>query len=468
MKPYPAYKDSGLQWLGPIPEHWQTRRLKFLAPVRLSNVDKHSIEGQSPVLLCNYTDVYYNDRITNALKFMEATASPEQVEKFGLLPGDVLMTKDSETANDIGIPALVTENLENVICGYHLALLRPNSAIRGGFLKYCLGSFPAQDHFSTSANGVTRFGLSRDDIASAPLLLPPPVEQSAIVAFLDRKCADIDRFLDRKRRLIALLKEQKAAIITQAVTQGLNPDAPRKPSGVEWLGDVPEHWKVRRLKYVAPVRLSNVDKHSVEGEQLVLLCNYTDVYYNEKINSSFTFMQATASSEQIAKFQLQLGDVLITKDSETPDDIGVSSVVEESVANVICGYHLALLRPNALTSGIFIKHSLSCSPAHDHFCSSANGVTRVGLSRGDIATAPLIMPPLEEQKAIVGHIETESAKIDAVIGRTEREMELMHEYRTALISEAVTGKIDVRESAGRTAEAGDASERSILASHSAA
>ena len=131
MKPYPAYKDSGLHWLGPIPQHWDTRPLKRAASVSLSNVDKLSLEGQTEVLLCNYTDVYYNDRITNAIQFMKATAPPDQISKFRLHVGDVLITKDSETPDDIAVPAVVSEELENVLCGYHLALLRPGDAVMG-------------------------------------------------------------------------------------------------------------------------------------------------------------------------------------------------------------------------------------------------------------------------------------------------------------------------------------------------
>ena len=126
--PYPAYKSSGVEWLGHIPAHWAVRRIRNVVDMRVSNVDKHTKEGELPVRLCNYVDVYKNDRITEHLSFMRATATEKEIERFRLEPGDVLITKDSESWNEIGIPALVEYTADDLICGYHLALLRPRKA----------------------------------------------------------------------------------------------------------------------------------------------------------------------------------------------------------------------------------------------------------------------------------------------------------------------------------------------------
>jgi len=125
LKPYPAMKGSGVLWLGQVPEHWEVRRLRNAAEMRVSNVDKHTRDDEVPVRLCNYVDVYKHDRIRNKIPFMRATASPEEVARFLLKRGDVLITKDSEAWDDIGVPALVEEPADDLICGYHLALLRP-------------------------------------------------------------------------------------------------------------------------------------------------------------------------------------------------------------------------------------------------------------------------------------------------------------------------------------------------------
>ena len=140
LEGYPAYKPSELSWLGDVPEHWEIRRLRTVAEMRVSNVDKHMRDEEIPVRLCNYVDVYKNDRITNAIPFMKVTASQDEIERFRLQPDDVLITKDSEAWDDIGVPALVTETADDLLSGYHLALLRPFSEIFGPYLARVLQS----------------------------------------------------------------------------------------------------------------------------------------------------------------------------------------------------------------------------------------------------------------------------------------------------------------------------------------
>lgn len=173
IKPYPAMKDSGIEWLGRVPEHWEVRRLRTLTEMRVSNVDKYSKEGEKPVRLCNYVDVYKHDKIRADMIFMQATASDEEIERYRLQPGDVLITKDSEMWNDIAVPALVETSAPDLISGYHLALLRPRQAIRGAFVFRVIQSPALAYQFHVEAKGVTRFGLSHGAIKSALMPLPP-------------------------------------------------------------------------------------------------------------------------------------------------------------------------------------------------------------------------------------------------------------------------------------------------------
>jgi type I restriction enzyme S subunit len=241
---YPAYKDSGVEWLGEVPEHWEVKRLKQVCTVFPSNIDKKSIEGEICIKLCNYTDVYYNDYIGENMDFMEATATAEQIRKFSLTADDTIITKDSETADDIAIAAYVPKDLPGVICGYHLSMVRPNGDISGAFVKRFFDSAYAKSLFAVRANGLTRVGLSQYAIDNVELPLPPREEQSPIATFLDHETAKIDALIAEQQRLIELLQEKRQAVISHAVTKGLNPDAPMKDSGVEWLGEVPEHWSV--------------------------------------------------------------------------------------------------------------------------------------------------------------------------------------------------------------------------------
>ena len=258
LRPYPAYRDSGLNWLGEVPEHWKVRRVANIADMRVSNVDKHVREEEEPIRLCNYVDVYHNDRIRADISFMPATAKKAEIRRFRMAAGDVLLTKDSEDWTDIGVPALVEYATDDLVCGYHLAMLRPSSAfLDPGYLFRALGDPVVARQFRVAAKGVTRYGLSRNAIRSVRIPLPPVWEQDAIVRFLDHVDRPIRRYIRAKERLIELLEERKRALIYEAVTGQIDvrtgqPYPAYKDSGIEWLGKVPEHWERRRLKNSSP------------------------------------------------------------------------------------------------------------------------------------------------------------------------------------------------------------------------
>lgn len=180
-------------WAETLPTGWDLCRLDAVADVLFSNVDKHTIEGETPVRLCNYVDVYKNEHITAAIEFMEASAEPREIEKFQIRKGDILATKDSEEADDIAIPALVAEELPGVICGYHLALIRPRShRITGDFVAWLHRSKQFRAQYEATAVGVTRFGLSQYAFRSALIPLPSREEQTRINSYLHHSCAAID------------------------------------------------------------------------------------------------------------------------------------------------------------------------------------------------------------------------------------------------------------------------------------
>ena len=452
LRIYPAYKPSGVDWIGDVPAHWEVRRLRTVAEMRVSNVDKHVKDDELPVRLCNYVDVYKNDRITEDITFMRATATASEIERFRLEICDVLITKDSETWNDIGVPALVEHTADDLVCGYHLALLRPSKrSLDGAFLLRALQNPTIGYQFHVSANGVTRYGLTHEAIKSVLVPLPPLSEQRAIARYLDHVDRRIQRYIEVKEKSIALLQEARQATIQRAVTRGLDPSVPLKASGIEWIGDVPAHWEVRRLRTVAEMRVSNVDKHVKDGELPVRLCNYVDVYKNDRITEDIAFMRATATASETERFQLEVGDVLITKDSETWNDIGVPALVEHTAEDLVCGYHLALLRPAKRSlDGAYLLRALQSPTVGYQFHVSANGVTRYGLTHEAIKSVHLPLPPLPEQRAIFAYLDRATAGIDAAIDNARRQVEFMTEYRASLIAHVVTGKLDVRAAAERT------------------
>ena len=217
-----------MEWLGKVSAHWRVKRLKQACHVFPSNVDKKSHYGETPVNLCNYTDVYYNETITADIEFMAASASTDQIAKFTLRADDTIITKDSETADDIAIGAYVPADLPGVICGYHLSIIRPMTGTNGAFVKRLFDSTYVKSCVAVRANGLTRVGLGQYEIDSLELPFPPIDEQTQIAAFLDRETAKIDELVAEQRRLMELLKEKRQAVISHAVTQGLNPPRPHE------------------------------------------------------------------------------------------------------------------------------------------------------------------------------------------------------------------------------------------------
>ena len=415
---YPAYKDSGVAWLGEIPSHWEVRRLKYLSSISFSNVDKHTFEDEKPVYLCNYTDVYHNDYITPEFEFMKASASPDEIRKFALKRGDVIVTKDSETWKDIAVPAYITSDFEEVLCGYHLALIRPNSTlIDGVYLFRSLLASQINTQFKVAANGVTRYGLGKYWLDNALFLVPPLPEQRAIAAFLDERTAALDAAIAEYHRLSALLQEHRAALISRAVTQGLDPDAPRKDSGIAWLGEIPSHWETKPLRAIAYFQRGHdlTKNERLDGNVPVLSSSGIFFYHNE----------AKAKGPGVVTGRYgTVGQILYVEQDYWP--MNTTLYVKEFYGN----------EPR------YIYYLLTILP----FDAYAGKSAVPGIDRNDLHPLHLVCPSVEEQRAIAAYLDAQTARIDAARAEIEIAIAHLEEYRAALIAAAVTGKIDVRYS----------------------
>lgn len=427
-RPYPNYTITSEAWLGKVPPHWAEMALKRLVDLRSgSGITSEQIEevGPYPVFggngLRGYADDYTHD------------GNYVLIGRQGALCGNVNYATGRFWASE---HALVATPRKHVAVRWLGELLRAMNL----------------NQYSTSA---AQPGLAAETLGELRVVVPPVEEQEAIAGFLDRETGKIDALVEEQRRLIALLKEKRQAVISHAVTKGLDPSAPMKPSGIPWLGDIPAHWAVKRLRWVCDVFPSSVDKHSNEGESPVKLCNYTDVYYNELITDEIPFMIATATDPEITKFALVADDVVFTKDSETSSDIGIAAYVPNSLPGVVYGYHLSIARPRSGVKGLFVKRLFDSAAAKAYFEVSANGLTRVGLGQRAINDLPIPVPPLEEQEAIASFIDRETAKIGALVDEAFHSEKLLLERRAALIVAAVTGKIDVREAAAEATEAAE-------------
>jgi len=452
-KPYPDYRETPIDILKRVPSRWRVQRLKTVADIQFSNVDKKSEEDEQPVHLCNYVDVYYHDRITSDIEFMEATALPREIAKFQLSIGDVLVTKDSEDPNDICVPAVVVEALPGVLCGYHLAQIRPKpSDAYGPYLSYAFGATGVRDQFRRRANGITRFGLSQDAICSAAFPLPPLPEQQAIAAFLDRKTREIDELIEKKRRLIELLQEQRTALISHAVTKGLNPDAPMKPSGIDWLGDVPEHWPVAPVYSRYSVELGKMlDAKRITGDHLLPYLRNVDVRW-DRVNVH-DLPEMDIAEREYERFTLMAGDLLICEGGE----VGRAAFWRDELPR--CAYQKALhrLRPldHERDNPRFLFFVMYAASKGGVFIAGGNPNTIPHLTGEKLRVYRFAYPPRTEQDAIVSRLDQATEQLDRVCELAEAVIGRLSEYRQTVISAAVTGKIDVREaSAGKESSDG--------------
>ena len=441
FKSYTETKDSGIEWLGRIPVHWEAARLKSLASINLSNVDKKTEEGQEPVQLCNYVDVYKNEYITPDMEFMAASATREQIRRFALQAGDVLITKDSESWDDIAVPACVEEDLPGVLCGYHLALIRPDrERSTGRYLARAFASVGLRDQFWVSANGITRYGLTGDAISTGVLPSPPAEEQRTIADFLDRETAKIDALVEKKEQLIELLQEKRTALITHAVTKGLDPDVPMKDSGIEWLGQIPAHWDVPPLYARYEVDLGKMlDSKRITGEHLLPYLRNVDVQWDRVSVDDLPEMDVLPY--EIGRYTLREGDLLVCEGGE----VGRTAVWRGELP--VCAYQKAVhrLRPRVETEHPrFLFYVMRAAASLGVFLARRNPNTIPHLTGEQLRKYRFAFPPGEEQQAIAGFLDCETAKIDALIAKVREAIERLKEYRTALISATVTGKIDVR------------------------
>ncbi|MHB1274198.1 MAG: restriction endonuclease subunit S [Rhodanobacter sp.] len=424
------------------PDGWRRVPLKTACDFVVSNVDKHSFDDELPVRLCNYTDVYKNDRVSPDMDLMAATATPEEIERFHLEVGDVVITKDSESWDDIAVPAYVESTAADFVCGYHLALIRPRKdVLEGRFLFRCMQSRPVAFQLELEATGVTRYGLQKDSIGLAVLPLPPLPAQVRIANYLDRETARIDGLIAEKERMLALLEEKRAALISRVVTRGLDPNAPLKPSGQEWLGEIPAHWGLQRLKQLAEVRggLTLGKQYSDELLEYPYLrvANVQDGYL--KLDDILT---VEVPVSEAASNLLAYGDVLMNEGGDI-DKLGRGCVWRDEIAPCLHQNHVFAVRPHSVDSD-WLALWTSTLQAKRYFESRAKRSTNLAsISGSNIKELPVPLPPVSEQLAIQKFLAVRHLHLETLRGELRDSLRLLTERRAALITATVTGQIDV-------------------------
>lgn len=451
LKPYPTMKNSGVKWLGEVPEHWELRRLRNVAECAFSGIDKDIRSGEEEVCFIGTETVYGTSRIYPTTPLIRITATQAEIKRFRLIKGDVLITKDSVVPTRIAIPALVREDLsELTVCGYHLGMLRPRLGIDSSFLFWTLRSSRYADYFVSEARGTTIIGLSFSVVASAPVLVPPLPEQNAIVRYLDYVDRRVQRLTRTKRKLVALLTEQKRAIIHRAITSGLNSGMSIKDAGIEWLEKIPEHWETASIKRHYSIQLGkmlqNHPESPADAEVAYLKAQHVQ-WFSVRTSPR---IKMWASPRDVAQFDIAEGDLLVCEGGEG----GRSGIVGEISSKFIIQNALHRVRPRNKSKSLneYLQYLMSVLSSIEWFDAISNKATIAHFTREKFGALNIPLPPLPEQIAIVEYLDRATADIDAAIARANREIELLDEYRTRLIADVVTGKLDVREAAASLPE----------------
>ena len=430
LNPYPAYKDSGVEWLGEIPGHWEAKRLKFSA---------HLNAGQSPSskVVSEYPD---------GLPFLQGNA------EFGPISPIPRLACDDATkrayAGDILLSVRAPVGAINIAdqtygIGRGLCAIQPAPGLEARFAYYLLAT--VRLWLKGAATGSTYDAVTASDIGSLPAILPSAGEQRAIAAFLDRETAKIDSLVAKKERLIELLQEKRTALISHAVTKGLDPGVPLKDSGVEWLGEIAAHWEVLRL-----FRLTPSDRGIMYGIVLpgpnvpdgVPIVKGGDVHPErlrvDRLNRTDPDIEAGH-----VRSRLRAGDLVYA----IRGSIGDVAIIPDELEGANLTQDAARVAYTAQTHGQWLLYTLKSSVTFAQLDAGALGATIRGINIRDLKRVVVPLPPHEEQHAIAAFLDRETAQIDALVAKVREAIERLKELRTALISAAVTGKIDVREAA---------------------
>ncbi len=443
FKPYPAYKDSGVEWLGEIPAHWEVKRLKFGAELNPSPLNT--------LRLSQGVDVSFVP--------MEAVGEHGGLDLTRTKPYDEVSSGYTYFADGDVIVAKITPCFENGKGALAAGLM--NGSAFGTTELHVLRALDAIDRsylfYATLADAFRRLGEAEMYGAGGQKRVPetfvkdfkhpiPPVpEQRAIAAFLDRETARIDALVAKKERLIELLQEKRTALITRAVTKGLDPTVPMRDSGVEWLGEIPAHWEVKRLWHLTPAERRIMYGIVLPGPNVddgVPIVKGGDVAADrlrlDRLNRTTREIEAG-----YVRSRLRAGDLVYA----IRGSIGEVAIVPREIEGANLTQDAARIAYTDATHGPWLLHALKSRVVFGQLEAGALGATIRGINIRDLKRTNLVVPPIAEQRVIAAFLDRETARIDALIAKVREAIERLRELRTALISAAVTGKIDVREEA---------------------
>ena len=434
---YPAYRDSGVPWLGKVPEHWSISPLKHVTSFVNRGVGPDYVED-GPIRAVNQACIQWDGLRTENVKYHSPETSVPASRY--LRPGDVLMN-----STGTGTLGRVVEFMAagDYIADSHVTIIRTLvDRLAPRYLTYLLSTHIYQGfvYASLVSGSTNQIELSREGLRSTPVLLPPSPEQAEIAAFLDRETAKVDALVAKRERQIALLAEKRAALISRAVTRGLDPNAPLKDSGVPWLGAIPAHWQVKRLKHLADeitvgIVVTPAKYYVDDGVPCLRSLNVRPGW----LEASDLVYISPESNALLAKSMLLAGDLVCVRTGQP----GTTAVVDGRFDRANC-IDLIIIRRSSRYDSHFLAYVANSELAVMQFKQGAEGAIQQHFNVETAKNLIVPVPPIDEQRRLVAVLRARTAEIDALTGKLREHVARLREFRTALIAAAVTGQIDVR------------------------
>jgi type I restriction enzyme S subunit len=428
---YAKYKYSGVEWLGEVPEHWELLPLFSVADERN--------ESNRGMLEDNLLSLSYGRIIQKDIDSNDGLL-PESFETYQIVHPDDIVFRLTDLQNDKRSLRTAIVDQRGIITSAYLALAPKK--LQPQFINYLLRAYDVTKVFYSMGGGL-RQSLKFSDVKRLPILVPHPREQCEIATFLSRETSKIDALVKEQLLLIELLKEKRQAVISHAVTKGLSPDAPMKDSGIEWIGEVPSHWTMVRLKFMAHVQGGVAKGRNLDGQNAIevpylRVANVQDGYLNlEEIAT----IEITAN--ELQRYALSAGDVLMNEGGDF-DKLGRGHIWRGEIPGCIHQNHVFAVRPKGMEPE-WLNLVTSAECGRFYFMSRSKQSTNLAsISSSNIQELPVPFPPMQERLLIIEHVRGITHGLDSLLAEANCAIDLLQEHRSALISSAVTGQIDVR------------------------
>ena len=438
MKRYDSYKDSGVEWMNKIPSNWEKSRIRMVGDLYggltgKKGSDFNDEDNPSNKPFVPFTNIFNNTYISK--DHFQYVNVEENENQNRVLKNDLFFLMSSESYEDLGKCSILLEDVEELYLNSFCKGFRiKDSKVYPLFLNYQLLGSLHKEMISVEGNGFTRINLRQDRLLDIPVFIPPLSEQQKIVSFLDNKTSLIDSLIEKTQRKIELLKEKRTSIINEVVTKGLNPNVEMRDSGVEWIGEIPSHYQIGKLKHLCNENQRSLSNSTVPNYELNYI-EISDVNSEGVIGNStpYIFSESPSRCRRI----VQKGDVIVSTVRTYLKSIGL---IEEEVEDLICSTGFSVLTPDTEINSKYLFYLLRTEWFISMVISNSEGVSYPSIQSEKLMNIDVVFCEFSEQQQIVEYLDEQTQLIDNTTSIEEKRIELLKEYRQSLISEVVTGK----------------------------